>query len=94
MNQILLDSPTACQIYSVQGKLWKIKDTKSWRTLFYQDNKSAITPEKNGKSSSSKRNKHTNSRFFFITGRISKKEFNIEWCPTNYTIVDFMTKPT
>jgi hypothetical protein len=36
-------------------------------TIIYQDNKSAILLEKNGKKSSSKRMKHINIRYFFIT---------------------------
>ena len=39
----------------------------------FQDNRSAILLEKNGKSSSRKRTKHINICFFFVTDRISKK---------------------
>ena len=39
---------------------------KSNDTILYQDNKSAILLEKNGKLSSSKRMKHINVRYFFI----------------------------
>jgi hypothetical protein len=49
--------------------------------------------ERNGKASSSKRTKHINVRYFFITDRISKGEVRVEWCPTNEMIADFMTKP-
>ena len=62
--------------------------------IIYQDNKSDILLEKNGKSSSSKCTKYTNIRFFFITDCISKKEFNVYWCPKNYIMGDFMTNPT
>jgi len=49
--------------------------------------------ERNGKASSSKRTKHINVRYFFITDRISKGEVRVEWCPTNDMVADFMTKP-
>ena len=61
--------------------------------IVYQDNKSAILMEKNGKASSSKRTKHINIRYYFVTDRIKKGELNVEWCPTGDMIGDFMTKP-
>ena len=62
--------------------------------IVYQDNKSAILLEKNGKASSSKRTKHIHIRYFFVTDRINKHEMTVEWCPTGDMIADFMTKPT
>ena len=49
--------------------------------------------ERNGKALSSKRTKHINVRYFFITDRISKGEVRVEWCPTKDMVADFMTKP-
>jgi hypothetical protein len=62
--------------------------------IAYQDNMSAMLLEKNGKASSSKRTKHINIRYFFVTDRINKGELTVEWCPTADMIGDFMTKPT
>jgi hypothetical protein len=62
--------------------------------IVYQDNQSAILMEKNGKASSSKRTKHINIRYYFVTDRIRKKDLTVEWCPTEDMIGDFMTKPT
>ena len=61
--------------------------------IIYQDNKSSILLEKNGKGSSSKRTKHINIRYFFVTDRIAQGEVNVEWCPTGAMIGDFATKP-
>jgi hypothetical protein len=61
--------------------------------ILYQDNKSSILLEKNGKASSSKRTRHISIRYFFVTDRIAKGELSIEWCPTADMIADFMTKP-
>ena len=58
-----------------------------------QDNKSSILLEKNGKASSSKRTKHINIRYFFVTDRVAKGELKVEWCPTLEMIGDYMTKP-
>ena len=59
----------------------------------YQDNQSAILFKNNGKRSSSKHTKHINIRYFFITDRIKNRELNIEYCPTDYMVTDFFTKP-
>jgi hypothetical protein len=64
------------------------------KNILYQDNKSSILLEKNGKASSSKRMRHIAIRYFFITDRIAKGELTVEWCPTANMIADFMTKPT
>lgn len=61
--------------------------------VIFQDNKSTMLLERNGKASSSKRTKHINIRYFFITDRISKGEVRVEWCPTGDMVADFMTKP-
>ncbi len=61
--------------------------------IIFQDNKSTMLLERNGKASSSKRMKHINIRYFFITDRISKGEVRVEWCPTAEMVADFMTKP-
>jgi hypothetical protein len=62
--------------------------------IVYQDNRSAMLLEKNGKALSSKRTKHINIRYYFVTDRINQQGLTIEWCPTGDMITDFMTKPT
>jgi hypothetical protein len=62
--------------------------------IVYQDNMSAILLEKNGRASSSKRTKHINVRFYFVTDRINKGDMSVIWCPTGDMTGDFMTKPT
>jgi hypothetical protein len=61
--------------------------------LLLQDNRSSMLLERNGKASSSKRTRHINIRYFFITDRVNMKEVEIEWCPTKEMVADFMTKP-
>jgi hypothetical protein len=62
-------------------------------TILYQDSQSAILLEKNGCKSSSKRTKHLNCRFYFITDRINSDELSVEYCPTAEMVGDFYTKP-
>ena len=62
--------------------------------IVYQDNRSAMLLEKNGKASSSKRTKHINIRYYFVTNRIKQRDLTVQWCPTGDMVADFMTKPT
>ena len=61
--------------------------------IMYQDNRSAILLEQNGSRSSSKRTKHINVRFFFITDRINNQELTVKSCPTDDMLGDFFSKP-
>jgi len=61
--------------------------------IVYQDNQSAMLMAKNGKGSTSKRTRHINIRFFFITDRINARELSVEHCPTANMTGDFFTKP-
>lgn len=61
--------------------------------ILFQDNRSAMLLEKNGRASSSKRTKHINVRYYFVTDRIAKGELKVQWCPTENMIADYMTKP-
>jgi hypothetical protein len=74
--------------YFMKAQGYSVKDN-----VLFQDNKSSILLEKNGKASSSKRTKHINIRYFFITDRVSKEEVSVVWCPTGDMIGDYATKP-
>jgi hypothetical protein len=81
---------------STEGKLVKVDDAATmilWTKLFleaqgydveknivYQDNKSAILLETNGKKSSGKQRHALNIRYFFNTGQIEKGNAQIEHC--------------
>ena len=60
--------------------------------VIYQDNQSAIRLEKNGKQYISKRTRHKNIRYYFITDRIVKQETSVEFCPTLDMIGYYFTK--
>jgi hypothetical protein len=63
------------------------------KNIIYQDNKSAILLETNGKRSSGKRSRALNIRYFFITDQVEKGNMTIEYCPTDDMIGDYFTKP-
>ena len=80
------------------GILWtrnfmKAQDYDVVENIIFQDNKSAILLEKNGKTSSGKRTKHISIRYFFVTDRINKGDVSVAWCPTDDMTGDFFTKP-
>ena len=61
--------------------------------VMFKDNNSSILLEKNGKYLSSKRTKHINIWYFFITDKVDQGDVSLVWCPTGDMIGDFMTKP-
>jgi hypothetical protein len=65
-------------------------DTKS---IIIQDNKSAIIMENNGRKIICKRSRHFTIRYFFINDQKEKGKIQIEFCPTDNMIGDYMTKP-
>ena len=72
----------------LEAQGYKISDN-----VVYQDNQSAILLEKNGKLSSSKRTRHIEIRFFFVTDNVEQKRIRIEYCPTDDMLGDYFTKP-
>ena len=63
------------------------------QTILYQDNTSAILLENNGRSSSGKSTRHINIRYYFIKDRIESGDLEIQHCPTDNLIADYMSKP-
>jgi hypothetical protein len=94
---------------STEGKLVAVDDKATmilWTKLFlealgydveknivYQDHKSAILLETNGKKSSGKQTHTLNICYFFITDQVEKGNTQIEHCGTNNMVRDFFTKP-
>ena len=63
------------------------------KCVVYQDNKSAILLEENGRASSSKRTRHINIRYYFVTDRANCGEIKLQHCPTTEMLGDYFTKP-
>ena len=63
------------------------------KNILYQDNKSTILLEQNGKRSSGKRTRALNIRYFFLTDQVAKGNIEIEYCPTDEMTGDYMSKP-
>jgi hypothetical protein len=63
------------------------------KNILYQDNKSAILLEINGKKSSGKRTQALNIGYFFLTDQVEKGNLSVEYCPTDDMVGDFHTQP-
>ena len=74
--------------YFLESQGYEVRDN-----IVHQDNQSAILMEQKGKGSSSKRTRHINVRYFFVTDRVAAKELSINHCPTGEMTGDFFTKP-
>lgn len=60
--------------------------------FLYRD-MSSMKLKNNGKFSSGKRTRHFNIKFFYITNLIERGLVKTKYCPTDYMIADYMTKP-
>jgi hypothetical protein len=74
-------------LYFLEAQGYQIDDN-----VLYQDNKSSILLETNGRGSSGKRTRHIDVRYFFIADRVKSGEIRIEHCPTGIMIADYFTK--
>ena len=62
--------------------------------ILLQDNTSAIQLEQYGKRSSTKRTRHINIRYFYITDKLQDKTVTaISYCPTKEMVSDYLSKP-
>ena len=63
------------------------------KNILYQDNKSSILLETNGRSSAGKRSRALNIRYFFVTDQVELGNVTVEYMPTDEMWADYMTKP-
>ena len=62
--------------------------------ILLQDNMSAIQLERYGKWSSTKRTRHINIRYFYITNKLQDKTvIVISYCPMKEMVSNFLSKP-
>ena len=61
--------------------------------VVFQDNESAMLLENNGRLSSTKRTRHIEIRYFFVTDNIKHGRLQVMHCPTKLMVADFFTNP-
>ena len=95
-------SSTEAELVGVYDAMPQILWTKKFLTaqgfdsrgsIIHQDNQSAMLLEKHGKSSSSKRTRHIDVRYYYIADCVAGKEVEVKYCPTGEMLADFFTKP-
>jgi hypothetical protein len=72
----------------MEGQGYTIRDN-----VVYQDNQSSMLLANHGQQSSTKRTRHLDIRYYFVTDRIRAKQLRIEYCPTGDMWADIHTKP-
>ena len=74
---------------------WFLKDQgyALKRSIFYQDNQSAMKMESNGMKSAGNKSRHISIRYFFIKDILKREGIELLHCPTERMIADFYTKP-
>ena len=60
--------------------------------ILYQDNKSAMLLELNGRALSSKRTRHIEIRYYYVADQVAQGDVRVVWCPTDKMIAGFLTK--
>ena len=75
-------------MHFMEKKEYKFKDN-----VVYQDNKSAILLERNGRNSCIGNSRHINVRYFWIKDIVDHGEIRIEYTPTHLMLADYFTKP-
>ena len=63
---------------------YEIKDN-----VVFQDNKSAILTDKNGRNSCIGKSRDINVRYFFVKDRRDKSEVRVKCCPNHLMLEDF-----
>ena len=95
------DSSTTAELVGTHQFLPKILYTilflteqgyKVQQNIVYEDNKSTILLEKNGKQSAGKQIRAMNICYYMIMDQIKKGILTVEYCCTNDMVVDYMTK--
>ena len=63
------------------------------RSIFYQDNDSAMKMESNERRPAVDKSRHINIRYFFIKDVLERENIYLVHCPTERMISDYDTKP-
>ena len=101
-QKLVAHSSTESELIGVYDVLPQVLWTKQfleeqgWKdstTVVYQDNTRSILLERNGRRSSTKRTKHMDIRYFYITEQVERKAMHVTHCPTEEMVGDFFTKP-
>ena len=101
-QKMVTRSSTESEVVGVHDVLPQILWTKKFledqglaikETVLYQDNMSSMLLERNGQQSSTKRTKHMDIHYFYVSDHIRNKTLSLKHCPTEEMLADYFTKP-
>ena len=101
-QKLVTRSSTESEVVGVYDVLPQILWTKKFledqgvsikETVLYQDNMSSMLLEHNGRQSSTKRTKHMDIRYFYVSDHVRNKTLSLKHCPTEEMLADYFTKP-
>jgi hypothetical protein len=81
--------------FSSCGPSFSLRNKGTWvkDNILFQENKSTILLEENGKKSSGSRTRALNIHYFFLTDQVKKGNVRIVHCPTGEMVADYLSKP-
>ena len=95
-------SSTETELYALADKLGEVLWIRHFvycqgydidECVIFQDNMSALSMEKNGRMSCSKRTKHIKAKYFLIKDYYNSGEIVLKYCPTDEMWAYVLTKP-
>jgi glucose dehydrogenase len=101
-QKVNMRSSTEAELVSLDNIIAKVVWTKLFlqaqnykvhQNIIMRDNISSMILETNGKTSSGRRTRHLDIKYFYITDLIERKEVTIQYCPTDAMLADYFTKP-
>ena len=101
-QKMVTRSSTESEVVGVHDVLPQILWTKKFledqgmsikETVLYQDNMSSMLLERNGRQSSTKRTKHMDIRYFYVSDHVQNKTISLKHCPVEEMLADYFTKP-
>ena len=63
------------------------------KNIIFQDNQSTIRMANTGRCSFTVNSSHINIHHFIMKDRVDKGEIEVQYCPTNFIIAGYFTKP-
>ena len=75
------------------GAFLKMQGIRLQRNILFQDIKSAILLETKGNSSAGKRMRHLDVQYYFIKDSLDRGDLEVQHCPTESMVANFLTKP-
>jgi hypothetical protein len=101
-QKVNTQSSTEAELVSINNIIAKVVWMKLYleaqgftvnQNIIMRDNISSMKLEMNAKTSSGKRTRHLDIKYFYITDLIKLKEVTIQYCPMDAMLADYFTKP-